>query len=322
MNVFTSVFALLINTMLDYREALGYSRVTHSANLQAFDRYCAERGIEKAALTKKLVWSYINDLSAKKRSGMKEKAATLRLFGKYLCGIGKSAFVMPDEMFAAAKTETPYIFTDRELTVLFKAIDGFPKSSSDPAAKTFSALFRLIYTCGLRPNEGRELLTQNINFDTGEIFITKTKRHKERIVVMSDDMLDFCNEYKDADVGNRTKTKSDYFFPAWDGAAITSVRMNDTLNECWREAHPGIKDLPIIRVYDLRHRFASAALIRWIDEGKDLYAMLPYLSAYMGHDTLTETAHYIHILPENLVKSSGIDWAAFNDILPEVTGIW
>jgi integrase len=75
------------------------------------------------------------------------------------------------------------------------------------------------------------------------------------------------------------------------------------------------------RSYFLRHRFASAALIRWIDEGKDLYAMLPYLSAYMGHDTLTETAHYIHVLPENLVKSAGIDWAAFDDILPEVTGI-
>lgn len=97
--------------------------------------------------------------------------------------------------------------------------------------------------------------------------------------------------------------------------------MNDILNECWSAAHPEIECLPRIRVYDLRHCFASAALIRWIDEGRDLYAMLPCLSAYMGHDTLTETAHYIHVLPENLVKSSGIDWAAFDDILPEVTGI-
>ena len=319
MSGLASAFAPLINTMLDYREALGYSRSTHSANLQAFDRYCAERGIEKAALTKKLVWEYMDELNAKKRSGMKEKAATLRLFGKYLCAIGKTAYVMPDEMFAASKTETPYIFTDRELTVLFKAIDSSAESDGNPAAKVFPALFRLIYTCGLRPNEGRELLAGNINFDTGEILITKTKRHKERIVVMSDDMLDFCESYSDASSGYRNKT--DYFFPAQDGAPITSARVGAVLNECWSAAHPGIDGLPGIRVYDLRHRFASAALVRWIDEGKDLYAMLPYLSSYMGHDTLSETAHYIHVLPENLAKSAGIDWAAFDDILPEVTGI-
>lgn len=48
-------------------------------------------------------------------------------------------------------------------------------------------------------------------------------------------------------------------------------------------------------------------------------AMLPYLRAYMGHDRLDETAYYIHILPENLVKSSAIDWDAFNRMFPEVT---
>jgi site-specific recombinase XerD len=179
-------------------------------------------------------------------------------------------------------------------------------------------LFRLIYTCGLRPNEGRELLTDKINFDTGEILITKTKRHKERIVVMSDDMRDYCEAFNNA----RTQAGSAaYFFTGQDGLLITCSRLNAVLNDCWHLANPRVDDLPSIRVYDLRHRFASAALVRWINEGKDLHAMLPYLSAYMGHDTLTETAHYIHILPENLVKSSGINWAVFDDILPEVSGV-
>jgi len=45
--------------------------------------------------------------------------------------------------------------------------------------------------------------------------------------------------------------------------------------------------------------------------------MLPYLRAYMGHEELSETAYYIHILPENLVKSAGVDWAALNNLLPD-----
>lgn len=74
-----------------------------------------------------------------------------------------------------------------------------------------------------------------------------------------------------------------------------------------------------IRVYDLRHRFASACLNRWLDRGEDLMVMLPYLRAYMGHHTLSETAYYIHILPDNLVKSPAVDWDVFNAMFPEVT---
>ena len=41
-------------------------------------------------------------------------------------------------------------------------------------------LYRLIYTCGLRPREGRELKTENINLKTGEILIVQTKKGQAR----------------------------------------------------------------------------------------------------------------------------------------------
>jgi integrase len=92
---------------------------------------------------------------------------------------------------------------------------------------------------------------------------------------------------------------------------------------CWRLANPDIKSdaLPKVRPYDLRHRFASAVLQKWLDEKRDLYAMLPYLRSYMGHNDLSDTAYYIHILPENLLKSPGVDWKRLDEIAPEV-GIW
>jgi len=74
-----------------------------------------------------------------------------------------------------------------------------------------------------------------------------------------------------------------------------------------------------VRPYDLRHRFASTVLLRWMDEGRDLYAMLPYLRAYMGHESFSSTAYYIHLMPENLMKSAGVDWSFFNKLLPEVS---
>jgi integrase len=316
MSKYLSVFAKNIDAMLIYREALGYSGVKHSANLLNFDRHCVAQNLSSAALTEGVVWGWLNELTAQKRSGMNDKAATIRLFGKYLAAIGEEAYVLPDGMFAGKKPDKPYIFTDHELSVLFTAIDSLKtERPHDFMAVVAPTLFRLIYTCGLRPNEGRELKRDNINFDTGEILITKTKRHKERIVVMSDDMLELCHQY---DTVVRSANDSAYFFPSPDGGTFTSNRISSTLNDCWHMANFEVKSLPGIRVYDLRHRFASAALIRWLDEGKDLNAMLPYLSAYMGHDKLSETAYYIQILPERLVKSTGIDWDAFDDMLPGV----
>ena len=58
----------------------------------------------------------------------------------------------------------------------------------------------------------------------------------------------------------------------------------------------------------MRHAFASRNIIRWIDSGRDVMELLPYLSAYMGHSELTSTLYYVHLLPEKLRKSRGIDW--------------
>jgi len=38
----------------------------------------------------------------------------------------------------------------------------------------------------------------------------------------------------------------------------------------------------------------------------------------MGHENFSSTAYYIHLMPENLVKSSGIDMVSFENIIPEV----
>ena len=54
------------------------------------------------------------------------------------------------------------------------------------------------------------------------------------------------------------------------------------------------------RPYDLRHAFANNRLSRWYEEGLDLHARLPWLSAYMGHVDIIGTAKYLHTTPELL----------------------
>ena len=94
--------------------------------------------------------------------------------------------------------------------------------------------------------------------------------------------------------------------------------IHSALNMAWSHADIDGKHPGKIRVYSLRHQFASACLNRWLDNGENLMAMLPFLREYMGHKNLSETAYYIHILPENLIKSPAIDWDKFNAMFQEV----
>jgi len=302
--------------MLEFREAIGYKAETHSAYLIKFDAFCHERYPSSAKLSEKIVFAW----AASEHGQSIGAAQAVRALGHYLQAMGEDAYILPEGFSSGKSSSNAYIFTESELTALFREIDRIQSTENAPFIDVIApVMFRLTYTCGLRPNESRELLAQNVNLDTGEVFITKTKKHRERMVVMSDDMLGMCNRYEqqrrlfDAD--------SPFFFPTSQGTAYAVTTMDKLFKSCWARANPNIpkNELPTVNVYSLRHRFASACLNRWLDEKRDLMVMLPYLRAYMGHLRMEDTAYYIHLLPENLVKSAGIDWDALDKTLPEVT---
>jgi integrase len=75
--------------------------------------------------------------------------------------------------------------------------------------------------------------------------------------------------------------------------------------------------------YDFRHHFAYAYAYayanveRWMAQGKDVMAMLPYLARYMGHASIESTFYYIHTSPEFLHAYAHLT-AVSQSLLPEV----
>ena len=49
------------------------------------------------------------------------------------------------------------------------------------------------------------------------------------------------------------------------------------------------------RLHDLRHTFAVTSLAHMAESGIDLYASLPILSNYLGHQSLGATNHYVRL---------------------------
>lgn len=182
MSGYVSGIGPYIERLFDYRQSLGYSGTTHHAALLNLDRFCAANYPGTQNLTEETVLAWI---SGDSRS-VYERSVAVRLLGKYMCAVGKEAYILPEKYVSVKHDFAPYIFTDDELCRLFSAIDRIRPARAEPFIHVMApVLFRLIYTCGLRPNEGRELKCGNVHLETSEILITNTKKKKERMVVMS-----------------------------------------------------------------------------------------------------------------------------------------
>jgi integrase len=312
---FVSRFGVDLENMILLKVSLGGAESTYLDRARNFDRFCSKHYPDAECLTEPLALSWVKDAETATRAVL-SRVAFERGFATYLNSIGKSAYVLPDRFTSGRSIFVPYIFTDSELSTLFREIDAYQYSKEPLRPVLLSTYFRLTYTCGLRPNEGRTLKKQDVDLHTGEVRILNTKMQKSRVVVMSDDMLSMAKTYMT--LRNIAYPNSEYLFPSDDGAPYTAMWMQGKLKQFFARANPGIprEFLPPVRVYDFRHRFATAVLNRWLDEKKDIHSRLPYLRTYMGHKDLESTAYYIHLLPENLVKSSGINWDSMGEIFP------
>ena len=304
-----SRFAESINKYLNWREAIGYSRVTDGALLARFDKYCSEHLPRATELTREVVCDWLDS----ENTSIPNKITAIRNFARYLNAHDITAYVCPGSGMTIDKAPyLPYKFTKAEIASLFAAIDGIKPTKAHPNIPiVLPVMYRLIYSCGLRPSEGRELLCESVDFETGAIHIISTKGKKERMVVMSDDMrkrLADYNEKRKVFAG-----ANPYLFPSENGCLYKASLIQKWLKDCWSAANHDVplSKLPSIRVYDLRHVFATTALTRWIESGANIKAKLGYLRAYMGHESINETLYYVHLLPETLLL--GGKWDTLTD---------
>jgi len=99
MSKFTSCFASAIESMLDYRVALGFSRTSLEANLIHFDHYCVEKHPNITILSKEMVFAWMNERQEKVSGTIHADANSIRQLAKYLLAIGQEAYVLPEKFY-------------------------------------------------------------------------------------------------------------------------------------------------------------------------------------------------------------------------------
>lgn len=191
-----------------------------------------------------------------------------------------------------------YIYSDEERNKYFAYIDTVDFRNDPMCALCYPVIFRILYSCGTRVEETLAVKVKDVDLDAGIIRLTKTKNNKERYVPISNSLKEVLNQY--ASKCLYLKNEDDYFFAHIDRRPINAQSIYWLHRKALQAA-----DIPYRggglgpRVHDWRHTMAVRCLEQFMNQGADLYNVLPILSKYLGHTNISATERYLHLVEQN-----------------------
>ena len=289
--------------------------------LKRFDNYIESRITTQGNLTEDFINSWIGTLSGKS-SSIENEVVVIRQFLKYVQLSGERVF-MP-AIPKVHEDYIPYIFDDYEIAVIFQSADSILQrdSKADPyLVIEFPVILRLLYSCGLRIGETVKLTTDDVDIQKGILRLVNTKGDKQRFVPMSNTMTDILMKY--CMVMGLLGKRNEWLFPSAKSDSHISdraikrrfeviLKTNGIILEKRKKYERG----PCLHC--LRHVFAFKSFAKAEQEGKLLNDAVPYLSIYLGHDSLNETEKYLKFSNEMFPESINAFGSFMYDLLPEV----
>lgn len=307
----------LIDCFVSYKRNNGYQYQTGAYYLNRYARTVLETAPGTMIPDKGSVEGFLEKMQDTPGS-LYNAAAVLREFSRYLIARGYiGAYLIPSGRIRLPTPVQPYFFTEKEITAFFMECD---RMKDDPHLKgrhfVFPAMFRLLYCCGLRCKEARTLNCKDVHLEQGYLDVIQSKGPKSRRIYISREFAGYPSDY------NRRISRlfpgRVTFFPNRKDQPYSAGCLERNFLRFWYAAFPEKKKSGVsTRVYDLRHHFVYANMNRWLREGKDVNAMLPYLMRYMGHSDVKNTLYYFHLVPDiyrGILDRSGHS----EELIPEV----
>jgi len=300
---FRSIFKDDINNFLAIRETVLSDSTfkRYIRYLTSFDVFLANIGLHEKEISEPIFNEWQKTITGKviTKAG---KIVIIRTFIRYLQSLGVSAYtpVIPK----IPNDYIPYIFSDEELNQIFSVADNIisTKAQPNPYLKTaFPMILRILYGSGLRIGETLALQMKDIDFDGGILRILHAKNDKFRLVPMSPSLTEILRRYCLA-IGIFSSPDA-FLFPSPDPKRPMSLQTVKNKFEVILK-NLGIK-LPNRKRYErgpcqhcLRHVFVLKSFTKAQKNGRNIDDNVPFLSIYLGHDSLKETEKYLKFSSE------------------------
>ena len=310
---FTSAFAADLDAYLEFKERMGFYGTSRIRYLKRFDAYCNTG--HRTVFDRDTVEGWV--IAQLAASGCyRSWMSYIRDFGRWLRAHGSAdAYVLSGQWKVPVVAAHPYLLSTQEIERFFVAAAHLKTDS--PWRWQAVAFFTLMCCCGLRSGETRALAAEHVHLRDGHIDILCSKGNRSRRLPLTADVIEVlavCGEASIEHFGASRRT----FFVSAAASQVTAASVGKTFNRIWDQAglaRPAGGRQP--RPYDFRHHFAYANVERWMANGVDVTAMLPYLARYMGHATIDSSYYYIHTSPDFMDAYAEIADNA-QCVLPEV----
>ena len=278
---------------------MGFKYETEEWIFYFFDRFTIERGETRVGITKSLADDWIRCKPNESDSYRYHRAVCLKQLSSFLCKTGIHSYI-PQLPPSCNNTFIPHIFSQDEITAIFKACDEVKtqKRVMNSIIIILPALFRLMYGTGLRISEALALRNKNVNLADNFLVVKDCKNEQERMIPISDSLSAVCQEYlRYRNLLPFNLSENEYFFVSLDGKGCDSDTVYRWFRKILRKANISRNDYGP-RLHDLRHSFCVHSLAMMAESGIDLYCSLPYLSTYLGHQSLESTNQYVRLTDE------------------------
>ncbi len=314
------IYAPYIRQLIELKRSLGFKYETEEIIYSIFDRFTIALGETKVGISKELSDRWCERKNNESESYWIHRSGCLARLSSYLSKIGIRSYI--PQLPRHRSTFVPFVFSKIEMESVFVAADALraQRKMMNSIIFVMPALVRLLYGTGLRIGEALALRNQDVNLTDNFLLVRDSKNGKQRMIPISESLSVVCRDY----VHHRNSlpllnSEDDYFFVSLNGSACSSVSVYSRFQDILK-----VVGIPFIgnhhgpRLHDLRHTFAVTSLAQLAESGCDLYSMLPILSTYLGHQSLSATDSYVRLTAEmypGLLKD--IDMVCLN-VFPDI----
>jgi site-specific recombinase XerD len=320
---FKSILCSELADFLSSRKAvLSKSAYDHDYHyLTAFDCYLKQCNLGQKVVSENVITGWVKQLVGKSSSRANE-VIVVRLFLRYLQSMGIKAFIPP--IPKVTDDYVPYIFSNEELKQIFTLSDNITltKGQLNPYIQLqLPMMLRIMYSCGLRVGETLALKMKYVDLDVGILTLKHTKGDKQRLVPMHQTLTFILKRYCLA-MGLIGKAEALLFPSAIQEVPVSVKAARNKFNAILKSAGISMKGKAKRErgpcLHCLRHVFAFKSFVEAEKTGRTIDASIPYLSIYLGHDSLKETEKYLKFSSELYPRALELFEAYTLQVFPEV----
>jgi len=286
---FSSWLAPYFRRFVALKRAGGAAFDTQTKLLTQFDRFVGER--TKPPLRRSDLVRYLASLETlfprSRENAVSVVWAALAHAQRH--GARVELLARPPAPSGSLRKRRARIVTPAEFERIFAAASELDPADGLRAATTMT-LIGLLYTTGIRIGEAQTLDVGDLDVDAKIITVRRGKFGKSRLLPVRDSTIRALQRYL---VHPRRRVATEDSFPLFVSGRrhrlVHGVALKNFRSACRLAAIP----LPYPRLHDLRHSFAVGRVASWYDQGRDVDALLPILSTYLGHVSVENPRAYL-----------------------------